>query len=672
MAIIARLTLDHRAADNIDNPGGQSTRSFEFVAGNHHGGTSGRCIAKHGVDLVASSGVEAGVGLVEQPQFGAPGHQTSQGGTSALTGRQLLHRHSGQSIGEAHAHQRLRNLGSGSTRSGPPEADVLGNSEIGVQPVRMTEQTDTRPQLLALGTQIAAQHRALPPGQRQQTSAEPEQAGLPCAIGTTQQHDVAAPHSERGAGESRKASEHSHRIDELDHGFHVASTLAATPHGQPSPVASTPVAEHPEPKQPWRTRNSSRWDRPKHPRDWRWYVGGTGRVLITLGVLMFGFVGYQLWGTGIQYAQAQDKLENEFETLLSSTTVVSTTVPPSTTSTTSTTVVLAPGETVPVTLPPVATAAPAPTVAAPPAPRRSTGFAKLEIPRIGAVDIVVEGVKVADLKKGPGHFPETPLPGQLGQAAIAGHRTTYGAPFGRIDEIEVGDEIIVTTVAGRYVYYATGTKIVAANAYNSAIPSDDPTKATLVLVSCHPEYTARERIVVSAELSYEESSPLSTQELFLEPDNIGATLPAEAVPAAPAPAPATPGTSGTPGTEVATPGSTPVDTTPGVITSTSPDDVTEGVPATVAAAIVPAAVATGSSDDGSGENAFSGGWFSDTAAWPQIILWGLGAVLVTLAAYALARWARRLWVGVLVGIAPFLVALYFFYENVNRMLPPGL
>ena len=65
---------------------------------------------------------------------------------------------------------------------------------------------------------------------------------------------------------------------------------------------------------------------------------------------------------------------------------------------------------------------------------------------------MVEGVGVPDLKKGPGHYPETPLPGQEGNAAIAGHRTTYGAPFNRIDELEPGDEILVQTLQGTFRY----------------------------------------------------------------------------------------------------------------------------------------------------------------------------------------------------------------------------
>ena len=73
-------------------------------------------------------------------------------------------------------------------------------------------------------------------------------------------------------------------------------------------------------------------------------------------------------------------------------------------------------------------------------------MARLEIPRIGVDEIVVAGVGVDDLHKGPGHYPDTPLPGERGNVAIAGHRTTYGAPFHDIDELQPGDEVVATTV----------------------------------------------------------------------------------------------------------------------------------------------------------------------------------------------------------------------------------
>ena len=88
-------------------------------------------------------------------------------------------------------------------------------------------------------------------------------------------------------------------------------------------------------------------------------------------------------------------------------------------------------------------------------------MARLEIPRIGLDEIVVSGVGVDDLQEGPGPLPRRPLPGEHGNAAIAGHRTTYGAPFLDIDKLKPGDEVVATTYAGRYVYKVTGTKIVS-------------------------------------------------------------------------------------------------------------------------------------------------------------------------------------------------------------------
>src|SRR5215207_9989485 len=61
------------------------------------------------------------------------------------------------------------------------------------------------------------------------------------------------------------------------------------------------------------TTHVSKWDRPPEPKDWRYFVGGAGKVLIALGLLMFGFVAYQLWGTGIETARAQNRLESNFE-----------------------------------------------------------------------------------------------------------------------------------------------------------------------------------------------------------------------------------------------------------------------------------------------------------------------------------------------------------------------
>src|SRR3954469_19773969 len=99
----------------------------------------------------------------------------------------------------------------------------------------------------------------------------------------------------------------------------------------------------------------SRWDRPKPPHDWRWVVGGIGRILIGLGLMMFAFVAYQLWGTGIQTAQAQRTLSRDFDAQVAvpapgttTTTTPATTVPPTTDVTSTAPVTAAPTTTAPV------------------------------------------------------------------------------------------------------------------------------------------------------------------------------------------------------------------------------------------------------------------------------------------------------------------------------------
>ncbi|MBK5332038.1 MAG: class E sortase [Ilumatobacteraceae bacterium] len=397
----------------------------------------------------------------------------------------------------------------------------------------------------------------------------------------------------------------------------------------------------------------SHWDRPKPPHDWRWVVGGVGRVLITLGLLMFAFVAYQLWGTGIQTAQAQRTLSREFDEAIGTTLPTTTTLAPSTTDTPTTDATL-----------PIDPATPTTTTAAvvapaKPIPPEEKGVARLEIPRMGLNRIVVEGATADALTKGPGHFPETPLPGQLGNAAIAGHRTTHLHPFFDIDKLQPGDQIFITTFNGRYVYQVTGTEVVDPNAYADVIPTTDVTKATLTLVSCTPRYSATNRIVVRADLVPELSDALTEAAPvipFLDPANSGATLPDEgSVTVVDTVAP-----TATTASAITAPGNTaPADTTPvGVI----PVDTTPGD--TVPAQSSRPSTAT--------TDAFVDGWFSDTSAIAPSILWGLALAAVAAGIYLLSRTVRRYWVGVLAGFVPFLVVLYFFYENINRLLPPNL
>jgi sortase A len=402
----------------------------------------------------------------------------------------------------------------------------------------------------------------------------------------------------------------------------------------------------------------SHWDRPKPPRDWRWVVGGIGRILITLGLLMFAFVAYQLWGTGIQTAQAQRTLSREFDEALGTTQPPTTTVAPSTTETPTTdaAVPLDPATPTTTTTPVLAPAKPIPD--------EEKGVARLEIPRMGLNRIVVEGASADALTKGPGHFPETPLPGQLGNAAIAGHRTTHLHPFFDIDKLQPGDQIFVTTFNGRYVYQVTGTEVVDPGDYADVIPTTDVTKATLTLVSCTPRYSATNRIVVRADLVPDLSDALTEAAPvvpFLDPADSNATLPDEgSVTVVDTIAP-----TATTAPAIAAPGNTaPGDTTPGVVI---PADTVPGN--TVPGDTVPAQSsrpATATTD------AFVDGWFSDTSAIVPAILWGLALAGVAAGIYLLSRKVRRYWVGVLVGFVPFVVVLYFFYENVNRLLPPNL
>ena len=398
----------------------------------------------------------------------------------------------------------------------------------------------------------------------------------------------------------------------------------------------------------------SHWDRPKLPHDWRWVVGGIGRTLITLGLLMFAFVAYQLWGTGIQTAQAQRTLSREFEQALATTQPPATTLAPSTTEAPTTDV------TVPVD-PATPTTTAAPVLApAKPIPEEDKAVARLEIPRMGLNRIVVEGATADALTKGPGHFPETPLPGQLGNAAIAGHRTTHLHPFFDIDKLQPGDQIFVTTFNGRYVYQVTGTEVVDPSDYADVIPTTDVTKATLTLVSCTPRYSATNRIVVRADLvpdlsdALTEAAPVVS---LLDPANSNETIPDEGSATVVDTVAPTVVAASAPGI------TTPADTTPGAV-------VPETVPGNSAASDtvpVPSSRPSTATTD-----AFVDGWFSDTSAIVPAILWGLALAAVAAGIYLLSRKVRRYWVGVLAGFVPFLVVLYFFYENVNRLLPPNL
>ena len=384
------------------------------------------------------------------------------------------------------------------------------------------------------------------------------------------------------------------------------------------------------------------------PRDLRWLIGGVARILISLGLLIFALVGYQLWGTRIQEARAQGSLGRTFSKLLASSPAANPPVATSIGSTTiSSTVASATATLTSASAAPATTEAPAVAVSTTNASdavvpdvatnvKEGDPIANLQIPKIGVDKIVVSGVSTDDLRRAPGHFPDTAMPGQLGNAAIAGHRTTFGAPFYRIDELDAGDPIIVTTIAGRFTYKVTGTQIVDPGDFEVLAPTDD---AVLTLISCHPRLSAAKRIVVRATLDRATSAPPAL-----------ATTPSQTAVSSSS------STTATSLAAVGTEGETGAGSTAGT-TVPAGDAVNEG--------------ATGAGPNSAAAVALRQGWFSDTIAWADVATWGGVLAGISLLAWRLSLRTRNL-VGGLIGFLPFVLALYFFFENFSRLLPPNL
>ena len=204
-----------------------------------------------------------------------------------------------------------------------------------------------------------------------------------------------------------------------------------------------------------------------------------GALLFALGVLVVAFVAYQLWGTALYEAQAQSHLKSELARQLHSPLPTSAARLDGTQR---------------LGLPPMAHQAVA--AAADPAINQPVGL--LSIPKIGILDAIVEGVGEAQLEQGPGHYPGTPLPGQAGNASIAGHRTTYAHPFYNLNELAAGDSIYVLTKQGLFHYKVAQSQIVAPT--DVAVLASTSNTSTLTLTTCNPRYSAATRLVVTAAL----------------------------------------------------------------------------------------------------------------------------------------------------------------------------
>lgn len=210
----------------------------------------------------------------------------------------------------------------------------------------------------------------------------------------------------------------------------------------------------------------------------RYRVQVLGWTLIWSGLLIFGYLAWQLWVTdwlnaGVQ-AEAKIDLAQAFEEIEPEPEPVEVEPEPETPE------------------PPPVDYFPEDSVAV------GESFAFLTIPKIGLEDVVVyEGVDRETLQSGPGHMERTPLPGQPGNAVLSGHRTTYGRPFWDFDLLEEGDEVEVETAVGTHVYVVRDIQVVEPTDIWVTDPRDG---AWLTMTTCEPKFSARQRLVVFAEM----------------------------------------------------------------------------------------------------------------------------------------------------------------------------
>lgn len=208
----------------------------------------------------------------------------------------------------------------------------------------------------------------------------------------------------------------------------------------------------------------------------RGVVGVVGELLITAGVVVGLFTVYTLFWTGVETANEQEALEEQFSS---------------------------------------ADSDPAPTPDDSPAPTQKPGpeplgdaYARLTIPRLGDDWrwIVVQGVDLETLTRGPGHYPDTVDPGEVGNFAVAGHRATYGEPFANLDRVQVGDEVRVERAGMLHTYVVTESFITDPSDTDVLLPVPgrpgvEANEAVLTLTTCHPRWSSNERLIVHAALA---------------------------------------------------------------------------------------------------------------------------------------------------------------------------
>ncbi|MGH9054597.1 MAG: class E sortase [Acidimicrobiales bacterium] len=321
-----------------------------------------------------------------------------------------------------------------------------------------------------------------------------------------------------------------------------------------------------------------------------------GLALITVGIVILLFVAYQLFGTNLVEASSQSSLEKGFDAAVAAAKAASHHPATSTQSGTGN-----------------AGRSGNPGAATPALPAVPPGGAidHLVIPKIGVDKYVVQGYSESDLRRGPGHYPQTVMPGQDGNASIAGHRTTYGAPFFRLNELNVGDPIYITDTTGRTYLYKVSQPPEVVNPDDLAV-LDPTTFAELTLTTCNPRFSAATRLIIVARLA------------------------------------------GTPPTPAAGP--------PAQTQQAPPVSHTANL-----GAVAPALGSTGTlgaASLGAGE----------PGAWPAALGYGVLALLAWVLTRVLVartrRWARA--GAFVVGVAVCLVPLWFCFENAILLLPQSI
>ena len=192
-----------------------------------------------------------------------------------------------------------------------------------------------------------------------------------------------------------------------------------------------------------------------------------GELLITIGLILLLFVAYELWVTDLFNHRTQAKLhgvlEREWEQHPSGPVIDNVDI--------------------------------------------GQGIAVLRIPRFGKSydPVIVEGVGTAALQKGPGHFPTSALPGAIGNFVVSGHRTTYGKPFERLNEMKTGDKVVIETRTRWVTYVVTGKEIVSPSDVGVILPvprqpSAKPTARLFTFTTCNPKFSASQRLVITGKM----------------------------------------------------------------------------------------------------------------------------------------------------------------------------